>query len=261
MSIRLVTFSGETVVPMNDAIVYDSAINQCGIFYGCNVTASGNTIYVDGGYGMIRGRFFEITSSEITVTLSTSGTLNGRLYVHMDLSNTSTPVSLLTETATTLSTLTQEDDANFTNGVWEMEMATFTIDTSEISGLTETFETITDNQTLFASMQTDVDKKIQGITAGRVLTPTYTSTTVSGAKIYTFTASKTGWLVAYATANNGLSLAPYMEARDSNNVPFCANWGVTASGSAIYTYGPLLAGKTYHVRCVRCTLGFIHIHY
>lgn len=145
VSLNLITFSGGTVTPKTDGIIYDSAIGQCGVFYGCNVTANGNTVYVSSGYGIIRGRFFEINDSSVAVTLSSSATLSGRIYLRLDLSNTTEPLQLLVASGSTLPDLTQEEDANFTNGVWEMELATFEITTSAIENVTETFATIEDN--------------------------------------------------------------------------------------------------------------------
>lgn len=156
VTINLVTFSGQTVTPKDDAIIYDSAIGQCGIFYGCSLSASGNTISVDGGYGMIRGRFFEISASSETVTLSSSGTLKGRIYIKLDLSNSTTPIQVIVERASSLHTLTQEEDANYSDGIWEMELATFKITTSEIVNFTETYDTITDNATLISALRTTV---------------------------------------------------------------------------------------------------------
>ena len=157
VSLNLVTFSGGTVAPKTDGIIYDSAIGQCGVFYGCNVTADGNTVYVSSGYGIIRGRFFEMNDSSVAVTLSSSKTLSGRIYLRLDLSNATAPLQLLAVTGSTLPDLTQEEDANFTNGVWEMELATFDSSTSSVDNVVETYETITDNGSLISALQSAVD--------------------------------------------------------------------------------------------------------
>lgn len=157
VSLNLITFNGGTVSPKTDGIIYDSAIGQCGVFYGCNVTANGNTVFVSNGYGMIRGRFFEMNDSSVPVTLSPSGTLSGRIYLRLDLSNTTEPLQLLVASGSTLPDLTQEEDANFTNGVWEMELATFEISTSSVDNVVETYETITDNGSLISALQSAVD--------------------------------------------------------------------------------------------------------
>ena len=143
MSINLVTYANQTVTPTNDAIIYERAIDQNGIFYGCNVTVSGNEVHITGGYGMVCGREFTIESEAIAVTLAPSGTLDGRLYVRLDLADADAPIQLLTATGNTLPPLEQDADVNYTNGAYEMELATFTVGVSALSDVAETFETIT----------------------------------------------------------------------------------------------------------------------
>lgn len=158
-NINLVTFNGKTVTPKTDGIIQDAAIGQCGIFDGCTVTANGNTINIQGGYGIIRGRFFELDDSSMTVTLPSASTLVGRLYLRLDLSNTSLPIQMLVSTATSrsgLPDLIQNDNANFENGIWDMELALFDVTTTAIDNLEETYDTITDNATLTSALQTNV---------------------------------------------------------------------------------------------------------
>lgn len=142
MSINLVTYANQTVTPTNDAIIYERAIDQNGIFYGCNVTVTSNTVNITGGYGIICGREFVINSDSLTVTLAPSGTLQGRLYVRLDLADADAPIQLLTVTGNTLPALTQDDDVNYTNGVYEMELATFTVGVSALSDVVETYDVI-----------------------------------------------------------------------------------------------------------------------
>ena len=147
MSINLVTYANQTVTPTNDAIIYERAIDQNGIFYGCNVTVSGNEVHITGGYGMVCGREFTIESEAIAVTLAPSGTLDGRLYVRLDLADADAPIQLLTATGNTLPPLEQDSDVNYTNGTWEMELATFTVGVSALSDCVETYETIMGGKT------------------------------------------------------------------------------------------------------------------
>lgn len=142
MSIQLVTYANQTVTPTNDAIIYEKAVDQNGIFYGCNVTVTSNTVNITGGYGIVCGREFVINSESLTVTLAPSGTLQGRLYVRLDLADADAPIQLLTVTGNTLPALTQDDDVNYTNGVYEMELATFTVGVSALSDVVETFKII-----------------------------------------------------------------------------------------------------------------------
>ena len=142
MSINLVTYANQTVTPTNDAIIYERAIDQNGIFYGCNVTVSGNEVHITGGYGIVCGREFTIESEAIAVTLAPSGTLDGRLYVRLDLADADAPIQLLTATGNTLPPLEQDSDVNYTNGTYEMELATFDVGVSSLSNVAETFEPI-----------------------------------------------------------------------------------------------------------------------
>lgn len=145
MSINLVTYANQTVTPTNDAIIYERAIDQNGILHGCNVTVSGNEVNITGGYGMICGREFVIESEIIPVTLAPSGTNDGRLYVRLDLADLDAPIQLLTAQGNPLPPLEQDTDVNYTNGTYEMELATFTVGVSALSDCVETFHTIVGN--------------------------------------------------------------------------------------------------------------------
>ena len=152
MSIQLVTYANQTVTPTNDAIIYEKAVDQNGIFYGCNVTVTSNTVNITGGYGLVCGREFVINSESIAVTLAPSGTLDGRLYVRLDLADADAPIQLLTATGNTLPPLVQDDDVNYTNGTYEMELATFTVGVSSLSDVVETFEEIKGTKEVFTQM-------------------------------------------------------------------------------------------------------------
>ena len=102
--ISLITFAGASVAPQDDAIIYESALGTGGVYYGCQVTlASANTLHIAAGHGVICGRKFTMFESNVAVQLASSATtLFGRLYIHLDLSNPSEPISVLTETGSTL---------------------------------------------------------------------------------------------------------------------------------------------------------------
>ena len=161
MSINLVTYANQTVTPTNDAIIYERAIDQNGIFYGCNVTVTSNTVNITGGYGIVCGREFVINSDSLTVTLAPSGTLDGRLYVRLDLADADAPIQLLTVTGNTLPALVQDDDVNYTNGVYEMELATFTVGVSALSDVVETFETISGLRGTVNEVQEFLNRNVQ----------------------------------------------------------------------------------------------------
>ena len=141
--IRLVTFEGQNVAPINDALMWETAIGDSGVIYGCETTLKdASTLHIETGYGVVCGRHFQIFESDIPVTLSPGGDLLGRLYVHMDLSDASAPIQLLVETAASLTPVEQDDNVNITNGVWEFNLATFDLNALTISNLVNVFPTV-----------------------------------------------------------------------------------------------------------------------
>ncbi len=142
-SIVLKTFKGGNVTPQDDAIIFQTAIPGAGIFKGCEITvARSNVLHITQGFGIIKGRFFEMYENEVSVVLAEVGeTLKGRLYLHMDLSNTDDPLQILTEIGTELSSLLTDSNVNYNNSTYDMELATFTVDSTGINDLLQTFVT------------------------------------------------------------------------------------------------------------------------
>lgn len=141
-NIRLVTWAGETVTPQDDGILYEAALPNNGIIYGCNVTqADANTLHISAGFGLCCGRLFEVFETDILVELSASGTLRGQLYIHMDLGAAEDPIEILYETGSSLTPMQQDSNVNITNGIYEIQLATFTVSTSTISALANTAPT------------------------------------------------------------------------------------------------------------------------
>lgn len=136
MGINLVTFYNSTVTPQDDALIYENALPGSGMIYGGNVTIkNANTLHVTAGHGALCGRKFTIEETDVPVQLTSSGTLNGRLYIHMDLSNVDEPITLEVERASTLTPPVQQSNVNITDGIFEINLATFQISTSTISNL------------------------------------------------------------------------------------------------------------------------------
>ena len=136
--IKLVTASGQTVTPQDDALIYEKFATGNGIIYGCEVTIkNSNTLHINAGHGIVCGRKFTVTDSDIPVTLSSSGTLNGRLYIHLDLSLLSDPIVLNTEIANTLTPEVHGSNVNINNGIYDINLVTFTVDTITIDNLTD----------------------------------------------------------------------------------------------------------------------------
>lgn len=136
MGINLVTYYNSTVTPQDDALVYENALPASGMIYGGNVTIkNANTLHITAGHGALCGRKFTIEEADIPVILTSSGTLNGRLYIHMDLSDTGSPISLEVERAASLTPVIQQSNVNINDGIYEINLATFQISTSTLSNL------------------------------------------------------------------------------------------------------------------------------
>ena len=157
MAITLKTYAGQTVTPQDDSIVYEAALGSGGIFYGGTTTiASSNTLHVAAGHGVICGRKFTIDETDITVQLASSSTnLLGRLYIHLDLSNTTAPIQLMTETGATLTPPVMDENVNITNGVYEINLATFVVSTSTISDLVNVFPKLGSSGTVECTLTTN----------------------------------------------------------------------------------------------------------
>lgn len=136
--INIKQYDEMNVTAKDDRILYDT-VHTNGIIKGCTITyTGGNTIHITDGYGVVKGALFEIEDHDETITLSDSGTKLGQIYVHMDLS-AENPITIENETATTLTTLEQDEDANFTNGVYDIQLCTFTVGTTVLSDLVTTY--------------------------------------------------------------------------------------------------------------------------
>lgn len=132
-----------TVTPQDDALIYQNAVSVNGIFGGATVTLTGaNTLHIASGFGIICGRFFEINENDISVQLSSSGTLSGRLKIHLDLNNADNPIEIITETGATLPALSGDSNININGGAFDMELCAFNVNELTISSVVNTFPTI-----------------------------------------------------------------------------------------------------------------------
>lgn len=166
MSLNLVQWEGSTVTPKLDAIMYDDA--SYGIIKGCSITHQGtNLLKIAAGYIKIAGRLIEVTEETISCQVSSSGTVNGQLWLRLDLGSV-TPVQIMSEAAAILTPLTQEDDCNFTNGVYELQLATYNVDETVISNLEETAEVLPPIRTGLTADGISYDNTVSGATSNKV---------------------------------------------------------------------------------------------
>ena len=141
MGANLITWSGQTVTPQYDALVFGlSALD--GIIYGVDITQSAsdpNIINISNGYGIIQGRFFTIEEFSVNVELTTGATYQGQLILHMDLSNADEPISVVVDTGATIRSLIKDADVNIVNGIYEMQLCTFIVDAAAVTDIAITY--------------------------------------------------------------------------------------------------------------------------
>lgn len=177
MGIILNTFNGGSLTPKSDGKIFEKATPINGIISGCALSHLGtNQVQVTAGMGIIKGRRFEVTLETLQVALATSGTMNGRIYVRMNLSDSVTPIKFLSVCATTLPALTQDANINDTNGIWEMELATYSATTTVISGLTTTYLTVKKSLTENSIVNTNTATEAGTVADGRQLNETIEGT-------------------------------------------------------------------------------------
>ena len=156
MSVNIITYTGKTRTAQHDAMTYDAAIGQSGILYGCEITATGNTLTVGGGFGIIKGRVFQIDEESITVPLASSGTQNKMLVLTLDLSNSSEPLALSVQDSSY--ELTQDNDANFDTGIYQIRMATFKVTSVEITDVYMTYDRVHGGVSVVNVAETSLDQ-------------------------------------------------------------------------------------------------------
>ena len=165
MSVILKQFDGGAIAPRDDAILYNSIITRNGILDGCTITHLGaNQLKITAGRGIIKGRMFEVEEMTVNCTLASSGTQRGRMYLRMELSNMENPAQIKTVAADTLPELVQEEDCNYTNGIYELELCTYDVTDTLLSNLETTYEVI---DTVFPVAKTLDD--VNGVTDENVL--------------------------------------------------------------------------------------------
>ena len=154
-NVEIVTWQNIDVTPVDDALVYETAIGAGGIIYGCEVTIkNSNTLHINAGHAIVCGRKMTIVDDDMAISLATAGTQKGRLYLQLDLSNASTPAQLLTEVSGALTPPTQDDNVNITNGTFEINLYMFDVSPTEISNLVRVANPLANILGNFAKIET-----------------------------------------------------------------------------------------------------------
>lgn len=139
MAIKLKQFTGSLVTPKDDAVLYQALSTlQAGIVHGVTITIQNlNYVHITSGYGVICGRMFSIDEADVAVELPDADG-KGQIYLHMDLSDATTPIQLISEAVVSsgsLTELTTNEDCNFDNGVYDLLLATYTCTSTAIQTL------------------------------------------------------------------------------------------------------------------------------
>lgn len=133
--VTLHTIDGGIVNAINDALLYDFIIGQNGIATGATVTSEGALLlHIDSGWGVIKGRIFSIEAETVSATPSTTGTVKGRLILQIDITNTTNPITFVTQAAATLPAL-QQEDINGNGTIYQLPIATYDVNEAAVSNL------------------------------------------------------------------------------------------------------------------------------
>lgn len=155
------------VTPVVDRRLYEFLLlNTVGVADGIAVTNSGTNLIVSSGWGVIKGCVFGVTAETISATKPASGSASGRLLIELDATNGT--IQFKTQQGSTLPALTQED-INGSGSVYQMELATYTISATDITGLTQTYEQLRSAQNIIgeiASLIQPLQTKLDTIETG-----------------------------------------------------------------------------------------------
>lgn len=134
MALILKQWTGSTITPQDDALLYAHFETKSGILKGftCTIT-NNNTLNIGDGWGLCCGREFANTAETKTITLSSSGTIKGRLIVDINTS-TSPYIQFIIQTGATLPALIQQDLNNGGTN-YQIAICTFDVGTASCTNL------------------------------------------------------------------------------------------------------------------------------
>lgn len=139
---------GSTVLPKDDAILYDMIVNQSGYIHGCEVTwQGGNQIHIGAGYGIIKGRVFEVDEQTVYAKLPTESgkTYYGYLVIAVDLEQNSVRIATYAnpnEMTVENGGIEQDQEFNYDNGIWELVIAEYNATSTAITSFVTKWEKV-----------------------------------------------------------------------------------------------------------------------
>lgn len=168
MSIELNMYQGHMMTAKDDAVVYEPMLGGNGILYGCSISFLGaNQVTISAGDGVIKGRKFTVLEETLNVQLPDEDGMPGRIYIHMDLSDSTEPIKILsTCSSAVLPELVQDENCNHNNGIYEIELATYTGNRSAIINLKTTYANVSAKMT---EIQENINELKKSVADGKAL--------------------------------------------------------------------------------------------
>lgn len=179
-----ITFDKQLLTSRQHAHFQSLFLNHTdGITKGCEVSQSGNSVYVQKGFFVISGRFVEVTGIETVETPTvTSGTLYCKMVYEVDLSKTNTESSFVQGSFKTLTSASNypvviQEDLDDDGTLYQMPFCQYTktldevddfLDLRPIFNIEAVWDTISSNNAVykkmfdmyFAAQKTEVEQMI-----------------------------------------------------------------------------------------------------
>lgn len=149
--ITLKQCKGGIVYPKDDAILNDVMIGRNGIVNGCIITQlTSNTLKISAGYGVIKGRLFEMTETNVPVKLPASGTATGKVFIAINLSTA--PYIRIDSALVSNYSPQYSNDINFTEtGEYHLILSTYTADNTHIISFSTDYDTVSGTNNMIKS--------------------------------------------------------------------------------------------------------------
>lgn len=211
MAIELKQYDGQTVTAQDDAIINDLFYGLNGVIRGCNLRfISVNNVSIEEGWGVIKGRLFKVTAGNFNCMLPDSNGV-GIIKIKMDLMNRQSPVQILSEAVAgeVYPTIEQDEECNYNNGTYEIELARYTASAVAITDFRQTFQTLIDNNAAIKTMGDSIDginEKLgikKATLAAGAISITISDSRITTDSVLSFYTSKYGVNPTDATATTG----------------------------------------------------------
>ena len=135
---KLIRWAGENVTPSDDAKIFRKFFGD-GLFASVTPTYTSGTITIPALYGIMCGRDFTTDEETLDAILATSGTITGQIYMYIDTEDPDYPLDLkIRNSVYALPT----NDINADGIAYGIEIAQYTANTSEVTGITFTANVI-----------------------------------------------------------------------------------------------------------------------